>query len=702
MNKAAGKTTVEAFNGLGERRAYNFIFASDLVKMGDDGKQTKIFEDISPITREEAATYLRTKDPKVKSKFEKKIATIQEKLQDYYRKDCIHDNCYEGMQDFRTHMVFGDKDSRDRLLNLDDNPQSTLDFIKNGKITQKGGKESTVEEWLGENFKNLYTENYVALIEEAGMKKRDIILIDGRTPEQLWGKKYADVPENMKDKCYNVEVMKKIAEGNSNIRIKQFAINEYGKVVNDGTKQVFKSAQEVRGLKVKFEQYKHGLKDMVSTLENLQTRLLGTHEGKELQEAKREIGKTGSPEFREMESTLDNCIRSLKSESLTPKQKDQAIKAFEKASKRYEEKRTWKVFKHKENGQRRLDLSIEAGKTAHNMRTLYSNLRKELSSDTIINKGMLGESATTLADATDHFVDNFFRSACGGEKEFIYQTKDITVNEQELNDSLARSKSIANEQTAFKDTLRSGLNKMGKNLDSILAVPKSKTSNYDIALRYISKRYLEKAMAKDQTPEQISNAKAGLERKLADGSFKRMAENLSKNAVFIETVKDNKAGSYEDWKKIEDNVDKGIDHMKSSLNDLTKDKDVSKYIIKGNYDDSASPEEAKGARYNRLGDFVTKQILTDPKYRIMVQAIESDRVKYYEVVKQTTQILKDKHVLEGQNFDYGTLREKLDMGAFKELAVKTLTESAKRKVADNLPDKHIEKPLPEMAGPRIN
>ena len=48
--------------------------------MGDDGKQTKIFEDISPITREEAATYLRTKDPKVKSKFEKKIATIQEKL----------------------------------------------------------------------------------------------------------------------------------------------------------------------------------------------------------------------------------------------------------------------------------------------------------------------------------------------------------------------------------------------------------------------------------------------------------------------------------------------------------------------------------------------------------------------------------------------------------------------------------------------
>ena len=58
--------------------------------------------------------------------------------------------------------------------------------------------------------------------------------------------------------------------------------------------------------------------------------------------------------------------------------------------------------------------------------------------------------------------------------------------------------------------------------------------------------------------------------------------------------------------------------------------------------------------------------------------------------------------IEGQNFDYGTLREKLDTGAFKELAVKTLTESAKRKVADNLPDKHIEKPLPEMAGPRIN
>lgn len=701
MNKAAGKTTVEAFKEFGEKRAYYFSLASDLSKMGDNGKQKEIFESLSPISREEAATYLRTKDLKVKRQFEKKIAAIQEKLKDYYRKDCTHDTCYEGMQDFRTHMVFGDKDSRDRLLNLDDNLQSTLDFIKNGKITQEGGKELTTEEWLGKNFKNLYTENYSALIEEAGMKKRDIILIDGRTPEQIWGKKYANVPENMKDKCYNVEVMKKIAEGNSNIRIKQFAINEQGKVISDGTKQVFKSAQEVRSLKVKFEQYKHGLKDMVSTLEDLQTRLLQTHEGKNINEAKREIGKTGSPEFREMESTLNDCIRSLKSDNLSPKQKDQKIKAFEKASKRYEEKRTWKVFSHKENGQRRLDISAEAGKTAHNMRTLYSNLRKELSSDTIIKSGMLGEAAMTLTDATDHFLDNYFRSVCGGEKEFIYQTKDMKVSEQELNDSLAGSKSIANEQTAFKDALRGGLNKMGKNLDSVLAVPKAKTSTYDIALRYVSKRWLERAMAKDQTPEQIRNAKASLERKLADGSFKKMAENLSKNAVFIQTVKNNKAGSYEDWKKIENNADKGIDHMKSSLNELTQDKDVSKYIIKGNFDDGNSPEKAKEERYNRLGDFVTKQILTDPAYRIMVQAIESDRVKYADVVKQTTQILKDKHVLEGQNFDYGSLRDKLNTGAFKELAVKTLTENAKRQVAENLPGKHIEKPAPEIAGPRI-
>lgn len=85
-------------------------------------------------------------------------------------------------------------------------------------------------------------------------------------------------------------------------------------------------------------------------------------------------------------------------------------------------------------------------------------------------------------------------------------------------------------------------------------------------------------------------------------------------------------------------------------------------------------------QYQRLGDLVAKQLLADPKNRIVVQAIESGHMTYQEVVKNTTDSLKRKHALEphGDFIPLTNLNNDLRRGTLKGVVVKSVVELATR------------------------
>ena len=113
-------------------------------------------------------------------------------------------------------------------------------------------------------------------------------------------------------------------------------------------------------------------------------------------------------------------------------------------------------------------------------------------------------------------------------------------------------------------------------------------------------------------------------------------------------------------------------------------------------------KEALRQRYGRLGDFITKQILVDPANQVIVQAIESERMKYNEVVKTVTDCLVRKKVLEGKNFSVAELREKINNGDLRKMVTENVIKQTNKNASDRLQESKKMKPSKDIQGPRIN
>ena len=147
--------------------------------------------------------------------------------------------------------------------------------------------------------------------------------------------------------------------------------------------------------------------------------------------------------------------------------------------------------------------------------------------------------------------------------------------------------------------------------------------------------------------------------------------------------------------------------MKARIAEVSgPDKDPAKYVMSGevNGENIVMGQEARNAQYSRLGILVARQILADPKNRVVVQAIKAGRMHFSEVVETTTQKMRNNRVLEGNHFSLAGLREKIDSGRLKNMAVKSITSQAKTNAKTRLPNSFIARPAQDIApqnGPAI-
>jgi hypothetical protein len=254
--------------------------------------------------------------------------------------------------------------------------------------------------------------------------------------------------------------------------------------------------------------------------------------------------------------------------------------------------------------------------------------------------------------------------------------------------------------------MANGLNDLGKSYKSLAKSYREKSSPdpYDMAILYKLNVYLEKMDSAGTTVQNLIHMNEELENSFKDGSFKKEAEKLSKNPVFKATLSYNKRDFYKEWADIEKKTEKYIYEMKLSLNDIhNKDVDVSKYIMTGDLNSGHIPtgEKALKSQYNRLGQFVTKDILTDPKHRVIVQAITSGRMDYNEVLKKTTEELKKNHILEKKNFNVADLREMISTEELKNKVVQNIKKQAENNARKRLPSKNASKAKKPITPPAL-
>ncbi len=224
---------------------------------------------------------------------------------------------------------------------------------------------------------------------------------------------------------------------------------------------------------------------------------------------------------------------------------------------------------------------------------------------------------------------------------------------------------------------------------------KEKADPYDMALAYTVDSYIKRLNGAENV-EGIKALGEAINLSFTDGTVKREAEKLSKNVIFKELIKTNRTHFSKAWNEIQKKTDATIANMKDILKSMSTDeKDVTKYILTGNPDGNAviskGPEAIK-KQYERLGDFIAMQILTDPANRLIVQAIEAGRLDFNEVVNSTTKSLKKNKALEGKDFNIGALRDSITSGNLKRIAKEDVMKDAKRKAKEYAPGQKREAP----------
>ncbi len=689
MKQASGKSIADALEALEAKRHYMTFLASDFAGLYDDGEPKPEYAGLVNFTRKDIVDYLNDKN---KAGFEKKIAELTAKLDHRFRKDRIEEECRDAGSVLRSDISFGD--AKNILLNLPDTAEAIKNFVNSeqplmGVAFQEAGIKP--EQWLTFSLKHLFSENYSQFINAAGMKKMDVILVDGKSPKKVWGEKYGNLDSAMREKCYQAEVLKALIKGDRSISVKTFAIDKEGHMKVSGTCAISKSAAELRELKKDYEVFKLGLSKITDTLKGYQNVLLTTHDNKDPNVARQEIGQVGSDLYKSMESTLDAAIKALERSTSTTEVIESKLKEFKQASANYYKERKSIFQKRHEEGRNRITVAENASKEMPNIMMVYDDLTRPLKSDVMVKLSYTFEKANISQ------MKSFFEESPYAVKyNDTYNVKDFTVNDATKNNLYDAAYDVAKEKVKAANEIIKGLSNMGKTTEGLVKKDKRvKADPYDMAIALFVDDYMNR-MNEVADPNGALELADEIKQNFDNGTIKKEAEKLSKNVIFKELIKTNRTTFTKEWKDIQKRTDATIANMRDILGSMsTEEKDVSKYIMTGIPEGGAAipkgPEALK-KQYDRLGDFVAMQILTDPANRLIVQAIEAGRLDFKEVVSSTTKNLEKNRVLEGRDFNLGTLRDSITSGNLKRTATESVMKDTSRKAKEYNPAVHREAP----------
>lgn len=581
---------------------------------------------------------------------------------------------------FRENLEFGE--AKEDILKLRDSAEATLDFLRDQKVlkgfsnAQEGLKK---EDWVNRSMNGLLTANYADLLKKAGMQGSDAVLIDGKSPKELWGDKYKGVEDPaLKEKCFQVEILKRIAEGKSEIGIKTIGIEANGTVKAMGSVTALPRTADIRDLMHSHAVYRSGMKSMANELKEIQTQLLGTHGVKDLNKARKEIGKVGTEYFQDMERTLNDAIKAMEDERVTPEQVEKKLAAYKKAADKYAKERDSIFGKHSNKGTVRLSAAKKGGLVSLQILANHKNLKKSLPSKVLFDQD------STFADLKPSEAGKGLTEAFASKTwKDIYGLEEMNLSDKECQNYVEKIREVSNAQASMENMMKKGAESLGRTQEKVNGVTSTANPNaLDAAIAYhqgmLRKQYYKEGISANN----VKVMEKELEKKIKDGSFKADADKLSKNPVFKATVKENPGQFSKEWHRIEKQTDAAIGFMKNSLEELTSDHpDLSKYVVFGNETGSMT-KSTVDQKYARLGDIVTKQVLTDPAGRTVVQAIEAGRMEYGDVVKTITEELKKKEILNPGKLSYDELREQIHNGKLKNLMTENVGKQAAKSITE--------------------
>ena len=391
---------------------------------------------------------------------------------------------------------------------------------------------SAVRENAHETFRRVFEAgDYMTYIKSAGIQDpMDNVKIDGKTPAELWGEKYAFVTNPAeKTALYKAEVVNEIYHGKSTVTFDAYLANEKGTVTKT-TSPICRDDAPLAKEKAFFDEIDKLHESLLlaqNRLQATQTDKKANFEGKNAE---------GSEYYQNMTKALAKCLKltdkNQKSEG-NFEDLTNALKEYQKAAAVYERKRTGLFWAKRQNGIERKAVASEAAAT----------MGDQIEKLQVLSKNVQIQPPSYIEPAKKYSISNL-RNAFESE---------VRMRVARTPESLPPQ--IVSEQTALAQATVEKRNALRKRIADMEANPSGTIETLDYSLgdsgitqkakKYYKAVYDNQIKKADLT--ELQKLEETFQTKEFEKKFHEDALNLTHNEKFVKCTKDHPDTYVRDW-----------------------------------------------------------------------------------------------------------------------------------------------------------
>ncbi|MCR5632781.1 MAG: hypothetical protein K6F60_04730 [Eubacterium sp.] len=393
-----------------------------------------------------------------------------------------------------------------------------------------------VRQYIDSKFDILFSKDVRQTLKVNNIDELDTILIDGVTPNELWGPNYADVADPAdRKRMIQMEILRTIYIGDKNVEIKNYTLDKNATLKRNGTLGVIPSRDDVKKIATLSAQYKEINKVFLPKLNAFKTRLIDVlppvrGESQQLKEAR--VLVDGTDLYKDMAQSLKRVIDLLGDKKAGALEIRNAMEDLRKASETYYKERKGVLFGPREGkGTGRLSVSDDLKQTVSDMLMTYDNMLK--STETRYTFGASGSSVLT-ASVEDLDREIMHIRSTRGEQLGINAAyvEEVSNNAKPVASVIDERSKLQKEivdliRAEYKGEIK--IDYTTKDVDQMIQeVPDGKP--VDKAGYFVYKQLLGEAFRNDYSIEDMNYIVS----ELKTGHISKEIENISKNISDIE------------------------------------------------------------------------------------------------------------------------------------------------------------------------
>ncbi|SEP94580.1 hypothetical protein SAMN02910369_00955 [Lachnospiraceae bacterium NE2001] len=401
--------------------------------------------------------------------------------------------------------------------------------------------QSKFDALIPKEVKDIYAYNSI--------KETDVILIDGKSAQQLWGEKYSKVDDPaLKENLYKLEILKEYFKGEKKIDVKNYKINEKGTLSECGEinlhldkKSAFKMIENSALMYSSINVFQEKLQPLKQLLMDA----LDPIKGESSYNKEKRVYTDGSDLYKGMAEALKTAIETVNKGDTSPERLREVLVDLQKKSDAYYEKRKGVFFGPREGkGQNRLKASdiirTQTNEMLMTFDNIYKNLDMGFSVDGYkdITKASIkdiGKISANYLHHTDYFYNIeksiFNEHFTGGPNDKRYV---LDLSDKAIKDVDRKSAKQSNLIDELKKNIYSDItvDYQTKTLESMVP-DKRGMSSLDFAKCFISKLYIKEMMENYTSADDVSF----MVEQIKSGKVRDEVFELTRNEKFNSIIK---------------------------------------------------------------------------------------------------------------------------------------------------------------------